>query len=83
MAATGVWLLASKAWAKEGWAEGVNISNGEVTIRGVAPSATEVLRQVSAVRGIVGARFDAPVRDVEGKQQFVIRARMAKEFGRD
>lgn len=83
MATTGVWLLASKAWAKEGWAEGVNITNGEVTIRGVAPSATEVLRQVSAVRGIVGARFDAPVRDVEGKQQFVIRARLATEFGRD
>jgi hypothetical protein len=83
LAATGVWRLASTAWEKEGWAEGVSVANGEVTIRGIAPSATDVLRRMSAVKGIVGARFDAPVRDVDGKQQFVIRAQLTAEFGRD
>jgi hypothetical protein len=50
--------------------------DGEVTIRGGAPSATDVLGALSKDEKFVDARFVAPVRQVGELQEFSIALRM-------
>jgi hypothetical protein len=71
-----LWSAVATVWQNGGNVSGVDMVDGEVTIRGGAPSATDVLGALSKDEKFVDARFVAPVRQVGELQEFSIALRM-------
>jgi hypothetical protein len=71
-----LWSGVAIVWQKGGNISGVDMVDGEVTIRGGAPSATDVLSTLADEQRFADARFVAPVRQVGELQEFSIALRM-------
>jgi len=67
-----LWRVAAHAWQKGASIAGLALVDGRLTLRGDAPSATDVLGALGADPGVAAARFGAPVRQLGGREQFVI-----------
>lgn len=67
-----VWGIVAGAWAKGATFNGLTLVDGHLTLRGSAPSATAVLEALAADKAVEDARFGAPVRQMGGREQFVI-----------
>jgi len=48
------------------------MSNGEIQLRGNAPTANEVLTAVAQTKGVKDTAFEGNVRNVRGKEHFTI-----------
>ena len=71
-----LWRIAARAWQKGASIAGLALIDGRVTLRGTAPVATDVLGVLAADPGVVEARFAAPVRQSNGREEFVITLRL-------
>jgi hypothetical protein len=67
-----VWRVAAQAWQHGASLEAVSLVDGSVTLRGTAAAATEILAALAADPGVSDARFGAPVRQLGGREEFVI-----------
>jgi hypothetical protein len=67
-----LWRVVAHAWQKGAAINGLGMVEGHVTLRGNAPSATDVLGTLAADPGVREARFGAPVRQTGGREEFVI-----------
>jgi hypothetical protein len=76
-----LWSGVAIVWQKGGNISGVDMVDGEVTIRGGAPSATDVLSALSGEQRFADARFVAPVRQVGDLQEFSITLRITDAGG--
>lgn len=77
-----VWRLVALAWQKGALLEGLSLSDGRLTLRGSAPAATEVLGALAADPGVADARFGAPVRQFQQREQFVVTLTLLGEADR-
>ena len=71
-----VWGAVSEVWKAGGWLSAVRLSEGVLTLRGRAPSATEVLSALSNNSAVSNPSFAAAVRQEGGMQEFVIELRL-------
>lgn len=71
-----LWSGVAIVWQKGGNVSGLDMVDGELTIRGGAPSATDVLSALAGEKRFADARFVAPVRQVGELQEFSIGLRM-------
>ena len=71
-----VWGAVSEVWKAGGWLSAVRLSEGVLTLRGRAPSATEVLSALSKNSAVSNPSFAAAVRQEGGMQEFVIELRL-------
>ena len=62
-----LWRIVGIAWSKGASLNAVELRDFELTLRGSAASATEVLAALDAAPGVDGARFSAPVRGAKRK----------------
>lgn len=77
-----VWGAVSDVWKAGGWLSAVRLSEGVVTLRGRAPSATDVLTALSKNPLVANPSFSAAVRQEGGMQEFAIELRLiSKEVG--
>lgn len=74
-----VWRVAAKVWEQGGSFEGLSWSDDQLLLRGRTPNAIELLKTISALPGVEGARFAAPVTDDAGLQSFAIKLKLAGE----
>ena len=78
-----VWGILSGAWAKGASFNGLTLTDGRLTLRGSAPSATSVLEALAADKAVKEARFGAPVRQLGDREQFVITLTLDGGSGHD
>ena len=67
-----LWRLAALAWQHGARLTGAQIADGKLTLRGSAPTATEVLAQLASAPGVREARFAAPVQHSLAGEDFAI-----------
>lgn len=68
-----LWKIVAAVWANGALIKDVSLSGEELTIKGIAPNATDVLAAVDEAWAASGARFTAPVRrDSSGGDSFSI-----------
>ena len=78
-----LWRIVAVAWSKGAELSGVEIKDRELTLRGRATLATDVLAAIAAVAGVKNARFSAPVRsERSGLEEFSITLTLLAEAGR-
>ena len=73
-----IWGLITNVWQSGGSVSAVSIADGVGSLRGTAPVATEVLRQLGSEPAIRNPSFDAPVRQSGGAEEFVIKFTLAE-----
>lgn len=74
-----IWQVASVVWASGATLNSIELKDRELTLRGSAPVATEVLAAVDRTPGVEGASFSAPVRGKGGTEDFVISLTLVRE----
>ena len=75
-----LWRLVGLAWSKGAQISSVELEDFELTLRGSAPAATEVLAALDQDPEVDGARFSAPVRGSKGGlEDFAITLTLAGE----
>jgi hypothetical protein len=72
-----LWGAINEVWKAGGWVSAVRVSEGVVTLRGRASSATEVLTALSKYPQVIDAKFGAAIRQEGGLQEFVIEMRLS------
>ena len=70
------WEVLPIVWKSRGSISEVSMLDGEITVRGAAPVATDVLGALADHAGFVDARFVAPVRQTGEQQEFAISLRL-------
>lgn len=73
-----VWQVAAKVWEKSGMFDGLTWSDDQLLVRGRALNAIDLLKAISALPGVEGAKFVAPVTDDAGMQSFAIKLKLAE-----
>ena len=71
-----VWQVAATVWEKSGRFEALSWSDDQVLLRGKVQNAVDLLKALSALEGVEGARFVAPVTDDAGEQSFAIKLKL-------
>jgi hypothetical protein len=66
------WSLVSSVWDAGGSLTGLSLKDGRFIVRGLASDATAILSGISSKDGISAAKFESPVRDIGGRQDFSI-----------
>lgn len=66
------WRIAGTVWKSGGRITGFEFDDNALTVRGRAKNATELLRNVSSLPRVTGAKFDSPVRQDGDEQEFSI-----------
>jgi hypothetical protein len=75
-----LWRIVGTAWASGARLSAIELEDFELTLRGSAPAATDVLVALDESPGVTGARFSAPVRGGKGGlEDFAITLRLARE----
>jgi hypothetical protein len=72
-----IWRLAATAWQQGASLNGLQFVDGRVTLRGAAPTATDVLASLAKVPGASDVRFALPVRREGANEAFVIELKLA------
>lgn len=76
----GLWRIVGLAWANGARLSAIELEDFELTLRGSAPAATDVLAALDQSPGVEGARFSAPVRGGKGGlEEFAITLTLARE----
>jgi hypothetical protein len=70
------WRIAGAVWKAGGRLTGFEFTDGQVTVRGRAKNATDLLRILSTSPGVEAAKFDSPVRQEGEEQEFSINLRL-------
>jgi hypothetical protein len=78
-----LWRIVAGAWAKGASINGLTLTDGRLTLRGNAPSATAVLETLAADQAVKEARFGAPVMQNRDREQFVITLNLDGGSGHD
>jgi hypothetical protein len=77
-----IWQIAGLAWGKGAQLTAIELKDGDLTLRGRAPVATDVLAVLDAGVGAAGAKFSAPVRGGrDGLEEFVISLKLVRQEG--
>ena len=77
-----IWECVAAAWSKGAAITDVRLVDGLLTIRGSAPSATDVLAAIAALPGASDAKFAAPVRSgAGGGEEFSVSLKLSGESG--
>ena len=77
-----IWECVAAAWSKGAAITDVRLVDGLLTIRGSAPSATDVLAAIAALPGASDAKFAAPVRSgAGGGEEFSVSLKLSAESG--
>jgi len=75
-----LWRIVGIAWSKGANLNAVELLDFELTLRGSARSATEVLAALDVAPGVDSARFSAPVRGAKsGGEEFAITLTMSRK----
>ena len=75
-----LWRVVGTAWASGARLSAIELEDFELTLRGSAPAATDVLAALDQSPGVAGARFSAPVRSGKGGlEDFAITLTLARE----
>jgi hypothetical protein len=76
----GLWRIVGLAWANGARLSAIELEDFELTLRGSAPAATDVLAALDQSPGVEAARFSAPVRSGKGGlEDFAITLTLARE----
>lgn len=76
------WRVVALAWSKGAQLSALSLNEGQLTLRGSAPSATDVLGLIAAEGGVADARFSAPVRSTgDGAEEFVVTMQLEPDRG--
>jgi hypothetical protein len=75
-----LWRVVGLAWTNGARLSAIELEDFELTLRGSAPTATDVLAALDQSPGVEGARFSAPVRGGKGGlEDFAITLTLARE----
>lgn len=75
-----MWRIAGLAWGKAAQLSAIELKDGDLTLRGRAPVATDVLAVLDQGVGVTGAKFSAPVRSGrDGLEEFVISMKLVRQ----
>jgi hypothetical protein len=78
-----LWNVVATAWTRGAALAQVRYVDGELTLRGNAPSATDLLGALAALGSVRDAKFIAPVRHEQpGREEFAISLTLAPEPAR-
>lgn len=77
-----IWECVAAAWSKGAAISDMRLIDGLLTIRGTAPSATDVLAAIAALPGASDAKFASPVRSgADGGEEFSVSLKLSAENG--
>jgi len=75
-----VWEVVSSAWRKGALIDDISLSGNQMSLRGAAPVATEILAEIRANSHVADVRFTAPVRTAPGGgESFAISLRLKRQ----
>lgn len=75
-----MWRIAGMAWGRGAQLSAIELKDRDLTLRGRAPVATDVLAVLDQSAGVAGAKFSAPVRGGrDGFEEFVISMKLVRE----
>jgi hypothetical protein len=78
-----LWKVVAAAWSRGAALADIHFVDGELTLRGNAPSATDLLGTLALIQGVRDAKFVAPVRhDQPGREEFAISLTLIPESER-
>lgn len=75
-----VWRVVGLAWGKGAQLSAIEVKDADLTLRGRAPIATDVLAVLDQAQEVTQAKFSAPVRGGrDGLEEFVISMRLVRD----